>query len=184
MVQLDNSLHSGLESLDQEIDSQETPQATRNATWRIHRSAVEGLYSAVETLEISGLMVCSWCFCNDSSELLTCGYGSCNACLTEIAISASEMDQRLKVVRSCDLHNPSCIRTATPVSPASSPDWPPYPLLGWRRWTCCHSNKYPEGYREPVRWRNSCSALFRSHRRFRHRLFARNWHRYRKLGRR
>ncbi|RKL16299.1 hypothetical protein BFJ70_g15151 [Fusarium oxysporum] len=107
MVQWDNSLHSGLQALDQEIDSQDTPQATRNATWRIHRLAVEGLYSAAKTLEISDLMVCSWCFCNDSSEVLACGHGICNACLTEIAIPASEMDQRLKAVHSCALHNPS-----------------------------------------------------------------------------
>ncbi|KAF5562298.1 hypothetical protein FPHYL_5730 [Fusarium phyllophilum] len=107
MVKWDNSLHSRLKALDEEIDSQDTPQAMRSATWRIHRSAVEALYSAVETLEMSDLMVCSWCFCNDSSELLACGHGICNACLAEITIPASEIDQRLKAVHSCGLHNPS-----------------------------------------------------------------------------
>ncbi|KAF4958765.1 hypothetical protein FGADI_2109 [Fusarium gaditjirri] len=97
MLQWENCLHSGLEALDQEIDSLDTPQATRNATRRIHRLAVEGLYAAVETLETSDLMVCSWCFCNDSSEVLACGHGVCNACLSDIAVPASEMDQRLKV---------------------------------------------------------------------------------------
>ncbi|KAF5245991.1 hypothetical protein FANTH_7081 [Fusarium anthophilum] len=107
MVQWDNRLHSGLEVLDQEIDIQDTPQAMRNTTWRIHKSAVEALYSAVETLEIPDLMVCSWCFCNDSSELLACGHGICDACLAEVAMPASEMDRRLKAVNTCDLHNPS-----------------------------------------------------------------------------
>ncbi|KAF5573225.1 hypothetical protein FPANT_12525 [Fusarium pseudoanthophilum] len=107
MVQWENGLYSRLETLDQEIDSQDTPQAMRNTTWRIHSSAVEGLYSAVESLDIQDLMVCSWCFCNDSSELLACGHGICNACLAEIAVPDSEIDQRIKAVHSCGLHNPS-----------------------------------------------------------------------------
>ncbi|KAF5714050.1 hypothetical protein FMUND_7623 [Fusarium mundagurra] len=109
MVQWDNGFHSRLEAIDQEIDSQGTLQAMRNATWRIHRSAVEALYSTVKTLEIPDLMVCAWCFCNVSSELLACGHGICNACLAEIAIPASEIDQRLRVVHSCDLHDPPCL---------------------------------------------------------------------------
>ncbi|KAF5721573.1 hypothetical protein FGLOB1_224 [Fusarium globosum] len=57
VVQWDNSLHSRLEALDQENDSQDTPQSKRNATWRFHRSAVQSLHSAVGTLEVSDLML-------------------------------------------------------------------------------------------------------------------------------
>ncbi|KAF5228500.1 hypothetical protein FAUST_11047 [Fusarium austroamericanum] len=105
VIQWENSLYSRLNALDNEIDSQDTRQARRNATWRMHREAVEGLYSVVKTLENADLMMCSWCFCNDSSEFLACGHGICNACLAEIAIP-SGMDQRLKVVESCSLHTP------------------------------------------------------------------------------
>lgn len=111
MVQWENSFHSGLEELDKEEDliitgNQDIAQTKRNAIWATHMSAVESLYLELESLEIVDILACSWCFCNDSSEFLTCGHGICDACLAEVGKPAAEMDQRLKVVHSCSLHSP------------------------------------------------------------------------------